>query len=230
MHKDQIYIASSVAARSSYCLIETARLASKYGFSGIQAYLSPAFLEKSYLDKFISLLRRDNLDVIIHLPNNYSEEFVEPVKRILTYSKDKKALIHYSAGMKIPKINKVKIGLENSVFGYDKGYYQKLDNVLKKGNYFYTFDIPRLFGRKQSSSIAEMDHFINTSLDNLQKRDLLHLIDQKNYSTSRNGWCSLGEGVMKAYLERIRLFSGIVILEYEDIVMAVKSRKQLLVE
>ena len=228
MHQNQIYLASSVAAGSNYCLIETAQLASKYGFSGIQAYLSPVFLEKNYLDSFISLLRKKKLDVIIHLPNNYSEEFVEPVKRILTYSKDKKALIHYSAGMKIPEIDKVKIGLENSVFGYDKDYYQKLNNILKEGNYFYTFDIPRLFGKKQNS-VAEMDFFINTSLDNLQKGDLLHLIDQNNYSTNRNDWCSLGEGVMKAYLERIRLFSGIVILEYEDITMAVRSRNQLLV-
>ena len=61
------------------------------------------------------------------------------------------------------------------------------------------------------------------------KTDVLHLIDQRKYGTNRDDWCILGEGLMCDYLPRIKSFTGKIVLEFEDVEMAVESRNRLLV-
>ncbi|MCP4155490.1 MAG: hypothetical protein GY757_47645 [bacterium] len=224
-NKKTIYLASSAAPH--YDLIETVKIASLNGFDGVQLYLGDRFLNREYLRNLTALLNQTNPGVIIHLPDIYNKMLELPVIELLSSQIIKRALIHFRTGMTIPAIPGVDMGLENAVFGYEPAYYNLLRNTIKENGLFFVFDVPRLFG-VENIDRDETDGFIKETLAVMREKDVLHLIDQRDCGNDRKRWCCLGDGVLKPYMDLIANFPGVTVLEYEDLNMALESKKRVL--
>jgi hypothetical protein len=59
-------------------------------------------------------------------------------------------------------------------------------------------------------------------------RDFIHLIDMKKPGGGREHWVPLGEGLLAPVLEGVKKFPGGIVLEYEDLGMALQSKETLL--
>lgn len=221
----RVYLASSVA--EGFDLIETVELAERHGFDGVQLYLSEPFLSERYFNRLLRVIKRAGVGVMVHLPDVYTSILDGPVKRLLAETQPRKALIHYRDGMAIPAIKGIKTGLENAVFGYEREYYDRLLETARGGGYFWAFDVPRIFGEIPGDR-GKIHRFLVHLFDRLGSDDVLHLIDQVDFGRDRELWCPFGEGLLAPYMEYILKFRGPIVLEYEDIDMALRSRDVLL--
>lgn len=221
----RIYLASSAA--EGFDLIETVELAERHGFDGVQLFLSEPFISEGYIKKLEKVIKRAGVGVIIHLPDVYTTSLDSAVERILAGIQPGMALIHYCEGMTVPGIKGVKIGLENAVFGYRREYYEELLEVARNGGYLWAFDVPRLFGEIPGDR-GKIHRFLMYLFQSLGKDDVLHLIDQLDYGRGRELWCPLGKGLLGPYMEYILKFRGPIVLEYENVDMAIMSRDVLL--
>jgi hypothetical protein len=229
----KIYLASAALRSECFDLTRTVEVALGNGFFGVQLYLTEGFLNESYIEATAAYAEENDMDVIVHLVDRFPREsgakdrYVRAVQRLLAGVRQKRALIHYSEGMEVPTIPGVVVGLENAISGYDKGYYSRLSDAVREHRTFFVFDIPRLFGAVPRS-LSEIDDFIRKTMSLMEpSKDVLHLIDVPVPGAQREEWCILGSGLLAGYMDEIVRFKGPIVLEFEDIDMALASKRIL---
>ncbi len=223
----KLFLASSALKKECYDLIRTIEIAQKYDFYGVQLYLADRFLNSHYVEAVASFLYETNLRTIVHLEDEFKDIYIQPTQKILSHTDNKIALIHYKEAMQIPNIKGVQIGLENAISGYDEHYYSFLDATIKAKKLHFAFDIPRLFGTTPRN-MKVIDNFISKTIQRMGASNIIHLIDIIRPGISRNLWCTLGCGIITPHLASILSFKGPIVLEYENLDMAIKSKDLLM--
>ncbi len=224
----EIFLSSSAFKADAYDLRKTVWSAVAFGFSGVQLWLGPGMIEREqYLVQLRDLAAKNHLKIILHLSDDFDETFLPAILNLLHFQRKRRVILHFFAGMNIPAWPGIEFGLENAFSGYDEGYYWELFRAAREGGHFLVFDLPRLFAippDRERETIA----FARRVLKRMKGEDVLHLIDFHGYHSSRRHWCPWGEGTMKSFGGDIAKFPGTVVLEYEELEMALKSRTALL--
>jgi hypothetical protein len=222
-----IFLSSSVFRDQAYDLRQTVRAAAFYRFAGVQLYLSRDFLSgEFYLKQVRDLASPALLKVLVHLPDDFDESFLPAASILLSHQKEKRLVAHYFPGMEIPSWPGMTWGLENAFSGADEMYFEELDRVVGERKGFLVIDLPRFF----ALPVARRDGLVNFTrgvLGKMDPDDVLHLIDYPGDDPSRNKWCRLGEGNMGLFAREIGAFAGAIVLEYESLPLALKSREVL---
>jgi len=117
-------------------------------------------------------------------------------------------------------------GLENAFSGGDEMYFEELDRVAGEKKGFLVVDLPRLFALPVARREDLVD-FTRGVLRKMDAGDVLHLIDFPGDDPSRKNWRVLGAGNMGLFAREIGAFPGAIVLEYESLPLALKSREVL---
>lgn len=222
-----IYLASSAFRDQAYDLRQTVRAAAFYRFAGVQLFLGRPLLSGGlYLKQVRDLAVSARLRVVVHLPDDFDDSFLPAASLLLSHQKEKKLVVHYFPGMAIPAWPGIAWGLENAFSGGDEMYFEELDRVAGERKGFLAVDLPRLFALPVARR-SELVAFARGVLGKLGPEDVLHLIDFPGDDPARSNWCVLGGGNMGLFAREIGLFPGAVVLEYEDLSSALKSREVL---
>lgn len=224
----EVYLSSAAFREDAYDLRKTIHAAAAYGFAGAQLWVGADLVERQqYLIQLRDLAAQNQLKIIAHLSDDFDDSFLSAVLILLHFQRKRKAVLHYFAGMNLPSWSGLEIGIENAFSGYDEEYYWELFRALRERGFSLVFDLPRLFAippDREQETIA----FARRVMARMTDEDVLHLIDFRGYHSSRRHWCPWGEGSMKQFEEEIRRFPGSVVLEYENLDMALKSRAALM--
>lgn len=222
-----IFLASSAFRDQAYDLRQTVRAAAFYRFAGVQLFLGRSLLSGGlYLKQVRDLAVTARLRVVVHLPDDFDDSFLPAASLLLSHQKEKKLVVHYFPGMAIPAWPGMAWGLENAFSGGDEMYFEELDRVAGERKGFLAIDLPRLFALPVARR-EELVAFARGVLGKLDAGDLLHLVDFPGSDPARRNWCVLGEGNMGLFAREIGRFPGAVVLEYEDLSSALKSRAAL---
>jgi len=225
----EVYLASSALIRDGFDGLRTIEEAQRSGFDGVQLFLDPGYRRDEYLSRVIQELAYSQLGLVIHLPNIMAPEDLAPAEELVSQFPASKLLIHYLPTTELPSIRGTKVGWENSVIGYDLDHIAKTRSAVARDDTFFVFDMgrPLVLENKVKPNIAV--HRIREEIQALRPHvDLIHTADKDDWNTRFKGhWRPLGKGVCLALLGEMRAFQGIVVLEHEDLKMAVDSLRVL---
>jgi len=226
----EIFLASSALVEEDFEGKRTIEEASGIGFAGVQLFLDPRYRNPEYRKGIINMLKDSDLELIIHLPNEVEEIDKEAAEDLSKAFPSSKMLIHYQPTTSLPKIAGTKVGWENSLVGpLDETQIKHIERVqerVSKDDTFFVFDMGRLlYTPDEDTSSQETIEYIKQQIRELDpQNDVIHLADKESWVLKfRQCMCVLGEGVMDNFLEDIRNFEGPVVLEHEDLQMALDS-------
>ena len=239
-------IANSVSKSVGYDPIDTLVFAHDNSIDLVQLYLSEQIIHnRSLRNTIIETSKQWGISLICHghkpLGSDYSPEEIGAIESILTFQTNKKLILHQSSGITLDHIM-ASIGLFNSfsiqvcIENYFDFYqepamirsitdYQSLLFHCKEKNVHYSavFDIPRLFCHEVFAWTNPLS-LTNHLLDFLSRNrisTILHCIDFKNASQTRDVWCTLGSGIIPfndifTHLITYHTIVEHIILEFED--------------
>jgi sugar phosphate isomerase/epimerase len=220
----EIFLASSVI--EGFDGHQTIKQAQESGFDGVQLYLDPRYRDPEYTAETIALLCDSGLGLAIHLPNTVTEEDLAAAEVFVEKIPDVKIFIHFSPTTEAPKVKGTKVGWENSLTGvFDTDQIEEIIEKVAEENTFFVFDPGRIMYTDEETSKEEIVAYIREKLGQLDpERDILHIADKECWTLRfRDCMCVLGEGVCAELLEDIAAFPGIIVIEMEDLEMALDS-------
>jgi sugar phosphate isomerase/epimerase len=219
----EVYLASS--AIQGFDGLRTIDEAQKVGFDGVQLFLDPRYREDDYLRAVIDRLAFANLGLVVHLPNEVVTEDIVPARELIRSVPGSRALIHYLPATRLPIIEGVEVGWENSVIGYNLDHLSQVKAAVKRDRTFYVFDMgrPLVLEGKVDSTTAVRE--VREEIRNLRHGvDMIHTADKDDWDTRFRGhWRAMSHGICAAFLNDLRAFDGVVVLEHEDLQMAIDS-------
>lgn len=224
----EVFLASAALKANNYDGLNTISEAKRHGFDGVQLYIDNRYHSNQYLIEIAKKLKSTRLGLVVYLPNTPSQTDLDVADYLARVFPDSKTLIHYFPATELPSINNTVIGWENSMTGQqDTSHIEEVFGRSRRDETFFVFDIGRpLYAPDndpdlQSSVINFVRHMIS-QLD--QGNDLIHLADKLTWPGKfRDVMCTLGQGICGVFLDDLRDFSGIIVLEHEDLQMAVDS-------
>lgn len=221
----EIYLASSALANEEFDGLRTIEEAARAGFAGVQLFLDPRYRRDGYLAQVVRELAYSHLGLVVHLPNTIVSEDIAPVEKLAKQFPASRSLIHYLPTTILPRIGKAMIGWENSVIGWDVQHIQDTKEKVRKDKTFFVFDLGRplvLEGKIDPDTAIEM---VRAEIAGLRPgADVIHAADKTEWdSRFRGHWCAMGRGICQALLGDLRAFQGVVVLEHENLQMAVES-------
>lgn len=230
----EIYLASSALIHEGFDGFATIREARKHLFDGVQLYLDPSYRDVNYRDGVVKSLSRGDLGVVLHMPNIPTPLDISAIRDLQARLGRSRTLIHYEPLTK-PFVSDLHLGWENSRNGTIKRKHQdvhlrELRNAVRRDNTFIVFDMGRMAYTDELTDEDRTIGFIREQMNRLiHRRDIIHTADKDNWEVEfRNGMCALGNGVMKHFLSDLQHYHGIIVFEYEDLNMAIESRRILL--
>lgn len=224
----EVYLASSALVKDQFEGKRTIEEAARYGFDGVQLYLDPRYRRAEYCSQVATVLQQSGLGVVFHLPNMPTPDDFDGLRRMAQELPKQRTVLHYLPATNRPKIDGAVIGWENSVTGrHDAKHIRDVFNLSCREGTFFAFD----FGRSQFTEAGEFEKqaeiltFIRRMLSKLNpKKDIIHLADKKTWEGNfRDVMCALGQGICRVLIDDLRKFSGVVVMEHEDLQMAVDS-------
>lgn len=226
MGRPEVYFASSVSR--SFDGRETIIEAAKHGADGVQLFVDPRYREAAFRKEVVQRLVGQDLGVIWHLPNQPTDEDLSVVYRLAQETGKDMALIHYLPATKLPKVEGVKIGWENSVNGFDIQHAEQVrERVISDGT-FNVFDVLRLCYVSSGYTEDDILAYIRGRLIELPAGSYLHVADKKAWDLSfRDSECAVGDGVARGFVDLLRLFKGVIILEHERLDLAIETLSRL---
>ncbi len=225
----EIYLATSVFESKGYDSLLTINEAATNKYQGVQLYINESFQDVSYLQEVIGLLlQQRQLGILIHLPNEPKDEDLTVTTEIYEALPRTRALIHFDPADRLPKIP-VKIGWENS--DSSRHNPQHIDDVQKMAvidRTFFVYDYGRSYKAEDNdyNEQSRIVRFISQRIRSMDpNKDVLHAAEKTRWNVSfRENQCPIGEGVGKSLLHELKEFAGPIVLEYEDLAIAHKSR------
>ncbi|GAB4371298.1 MAG: hypothetical protein Kow0042_13980 [Calditrichia bacterium] len=258
-----IGIANSVSANFGYDPLDAIQFAIQSNFSIIQIYLPESIVnDRAQLNRIRQLLLSEpNLIPYLHADGYLDGEFVERAYTRLLFEfaaelNNSRVIIHFDESTPLEEILKSierlaqyespvllenyfqKSGQENAEKNIRK-YMAIFTLANSRGgavSLFPVLDLPRFFHKNlqmENDQALQWCYQLFNYFGNRQIPVLLHLIDCREASQERRGYCPIGEG----YLPYQEIFSFIkktaptiegIILEYEDKINPLKSRENLL--
>lgn len=226
----EIYLASSALINEGYEGVRTIEEAKRGQFAGVQLFLDPRYRDVNYRNALFEILRQSGLGLVLHLPNIVQPEDITAAEAIVHEFPDAKVLIHYIPATQLPKIPGTTVGWENSQVGpLTDEILQHLEEVKRRvaeDNTFFVFDMGRqLYTENDETDPQKTIDYIKRIIRSLDPtNDVIHLADKWGWTMSfRETMCVLGEGLMAYFIDDIRAFAGVVVFEYENLDMAIKS-------
>lgn len=235
----EVYLASSALIKSGFDGLATIRQANMSDFDGVQLFLDQRYREAYYRDRIVSEITTSGLGVVIHLPNEPIALDIAAARDLRKRLNEPRMLIHYSPRT-APPVADLKLGWENSKVGPltkvdHKTHVRKVRHAARRDGTFFVFDAVRMAyvdpsSNNRAQDIEKAKKFIKSQIATLSdRRDLLHIEDKTSWVADfRDSMCVLGEGIMGVFVEQLQRYRGIVILEHENLEMAIESRSVLI--
>lgn len=226
MRKPEVYFASSVSENfdGRRTIIEAIR----YKADGVQLFVDPRYREACYRLEVARRLLGEDLGVIWHLPNQPTEEDLSVLHYLAQETGKNMALIHYLPATRLPKIAGVRIGWENSVNDFDIQHAELVREKVISDGTFNVFDVLRLCYMSPEYSEDDVLAYIRGRLIELPTGSYLHVADKKTWDLRfRDGECAVGDGVAKGFVDLLRLFKGVIVLEHESLDLAIETLSRL---
>lgn len=225
----EIYLASAALAKEHFDAQRTVEEASKNRFKGVQIYVNSRLHDPDYLGDLIQQLYVSRLRTLLHLPNQPLALDLQAAEEIATSTLGTRILIHHSPTNLVPVGRFSSTGIENSVTGrHDEKHIQDVYALTRSARLFFVYDPGRSFFAAENNQVLQkrITDFTCKMIGRLNpKKDILHVADKTGWETNfRDAWCVVGQGVMAPILPTLKAFSGVIVLEHEDLGKAIASR------
>ena len=165
--------------------------------------------------RIINALSFSTLGLVVHLPNEVSPADIHAAEELVHRYPDTKALIHYLPATQLPKVNGTRVGWENSQIGFDPMHIREVKNAVNGADTFFAYNLGRQLVLDGEVTPDTAVRAVKRNIQYLNPRsDLIHI-------------ANIEQGICAALLADIRNYQGIVVLEHEDLQMAVDSLSAL---
>lgn len=225
----KVYLASSALIKEGYDGLRTIVEAHKAGFDGVQLFLDPKYRQDRYLARITNALAFSNLGLVVHLPNEVCPADIQATEKLVKSRPDAKVLIHYLPITQLPNLNGARVGWENSQTGWDPIDIRKTKDAANRDGTFFAYDLGRQLVLDGKVTPDTAVRAVKRNIQHLKPhKDIIHAADKDNWNSRfRDHWLPLGQGICAGLLADIRNYQGIVVLEHEDLQMAVASLSAL---
>lgn len=211
----QVYLASSALIKEGYDGLKTIVEAKRAGFDGVQLFLDHSYRQDKYLIRTINALAFGQLGLVLHLPNEVSQADIQAAEKLVKHYPGTRALIHYLPTTQLPKVEGTRVGWENSTIGFDPIHVREVKNAVNRNGTFFAYDLSRQLVLDGTVTLDTAVMAVKRNIQYLKPRkDIIHVMP-------------MAQGICAAILADIRNYPGIVVLEHEDLQMAVASLSAL---
>lgn len=226
MGRPEVYFASSVSPEfdGRRTIIE----AIANGADGVQLFLDPRYREQAFRKEVTQRLVGQKLGVIWHLPNTPTNEDISAMICLAGDTGQNIALIHHLPATELPQIKGIRIGWENSIIGYFPEHLETTKEMAERDGTFLVYDVLRMCYPSPTTDHENIIRYIRESLTGLPEGTYLHLADKKTLGGKfRDEECALGDGIATNFLDLLRSFKGVIVLEHENLDLAIKTLSRL---
>lgn len=224
----EVYLASS--AVPGFEGQTTIKEAIDAGFDGVQLYLDNRYRNKEYTNETMRLVSISRLGMLIHLPNQPTEEDLTSAKWIADNRPATVMVLHHGPATARPEIPGAIIGWENSVTGkHDPEHVLgTLDRSRKeKCPFIYDYGRSRQPGtEREHKEIIKFIKGVFALMD--PKTDILHTANQLWWDKPfRECESSLARGIWTWSVNFLKKWPGVVVIENENLDMAIEGLEVL---
>lgn len=221
-----VYLASSALAKEKFDCLRTVEEGINKGFDGVQLYIDPSLRNGRYLTTLVQELAASRLGLLLHLPDILAADDLIVARKLMSQFPESRMLIHYQPWTRPINLAGRQAGWENSVTGkYDPIHILEAMDQATIHNSFFVFDIGRSLYARDKNEIRQITNFTLGTIKSLDPhQDVIHADDKSTWTGSfREEMCILGVGICAAFVEALKAYRGTVVLEHEDLGMAVAS-------